>query len=507
MKRALVSVSDKQGISDFCAALEENGYEIISTGGTLGKLKEDGINAIDITKVTNFPEILDGRVKTLSPYVHGGLLFRRDLESHVEQIKQWDIKPIDLVCVNLYPFEEAIKSGDLDKVIENIDIGGPSMIRSSAKNYKDVIVVTDPNDYSEVIEAIRTSNVTSELKANLGVKAFALTARYDAIISNYLLDNIATKKVNSLTVSYDLKQDLRYGENPHQNAAFYGRVGGSNTIEVCDILHGKELSYNNIQDAQAALDLLGEFKQPTVCAIKHMTPCGVGIGETIEIAWDKAYSSDPVSIFGGIVVTNQTITKAVAEKMSQIFLEVIVAPNYNKDALEILMKKKNLRILKMNDSNVKVTKQFKSVGNGLLVQDIDNVNNFDITYECVTKKIPTESQYTQMRFGQSVVKHVKSNAIVIVKDDQTVGLGSGQTSRIDSAKIALEQAKNLGQEKDLILASDAFFPFDDVVTLAAEYGVVAIVQPGGSIRDQDSINKCDELGIAMVFTKTRHFKH
>ncbi len=507
MKRALVSVSDKTGIIEFCSALENNGYEIISTGGTLKTLVDAGVKAVDITVVTKFPEILDGRVKTLSPYVHGGLLYRRDLESHKQQIDEHGISAIDLVCVNLYPFEAAMATGDLENTIENIDIGGPSMIRSSAKNYKDVIVVTDPADYNRVVSAIESDTVSSELKANLGAKAFALTARYDAIISNYLLENIATEDASSLTVSYDLKQELRYGENPHQKANFYGRIGGTNTIEVCDILHGKELSYNNIQDAQAALDLLSEFKQPTVCAIKHMSPCGVGIGQTIEDAWDKAYSADPVSIFGGIVVTNQTVTKAVAEKMSKIFLEVIVAPSYEAEALAVLTQKKNVRILKMNESDVKVTKQFKSVGNGLLVQDVDNVNNYNLKFECVTKAIPTEMQYEQMRFGQSVVKHVKSNAIVVVKDNQTVGSGGGQTSRIDSAKIAFEQAKDLGHTSDLILASDAFFPFDDVVTLAKEYGVTAIVQPGGSIRDQDSIDKCDELGIAMVFTGTRHFKH
>lgn len=507
MKRALISVSDKAGIIEFGKKLIENDYEIISTGGTLKTLNDNGVKAIDITEVTKFPEILDGRVKTLSPYVHGGLLYRRDDASHVAQVAEHGIESIDLVCVNLYPFEAASKNGDLNTAIENIDIGGPSMIRSSAKNYRDVIVVTDPTDYDVVASAIETNNVTDQLKANLGAKAFRLTARYDAIISDYLTTNISDQTPESITLSYDLKQELRYGENPHQSAAFYGRIGGKFTVESCNVLHGKQLSYNNIQDSQGALDLLSEFKLPTVCAIKHMTPCGVGIGSDINEAWDKAYSADPVSIFGGIVVTNCEVTLEVAEKMSKIFLEVIIAPSFTKEAYELLSSKKNLRILEMLECEESVNKQFKSVGNGLLVQDVDNVSNFDLDYEVVTETKPTDDILEQMRFGQSVVKHVKSNAIVLVKDNQTVGLGGGQTSRIGSAKIAFNQAKELGHTEGLILASDAFFPFDDVVTLANEYGVTAIIQPGGSIRDQDSIDKCNELGITMVFTGNRHFKH
>ncbi|WOO87844.1 bifunctional phosphoribosylaminoimidazolecarboxamide formyltransferase/IMP cyclohydrolase [Mollicutes bacterium LVI A0039] len=507
MKRALVSVSDKSGIVEFCQKLNENGYQIISTGGTLNELVSSGVDAVDITEVTGFPEILDGRVKTLSPYVHGGLLYRRDLDSHKAQIAEHNIQAIDLVCVNLYPFEAASASGDLEMAIENIDIGGPSMIRSSAKNYKDVIVVTSPSDYSRVITAIETDNVTASLKANLGAKAFRMTARYDAIISNYLTEHIGDEEAESITLTYDLNEQLRYGENPHQQASFYTRIGGTNTVECCEVLHGKQLSYNNIQDAQAALDLLSEFTAPTVCAIKHMSPCGVGIGATIDTAWDKAYASDPVSIFGGIVVTNQEINAAVATKMSEIFLEVIIAPSYSAEAFAILSQKKNVRILKLVENAKPVAKMYKSVGNALLVQDVDNVNNYDLDFECVTKKPVTDEQLEQMRFGQSVVKHVKSNAIAIVKDNQTVGIGGGQTSRIASSEIALKQARAAGATNDLILASDAFFPFDDVVQLAHEYGVTAIVQPGGSMRDQDSIDKCNELGITMVFTKTRHFKH
>ncbi len=507
MKRALVSVSDKTGITEFCSELVALDFEIISTGGTLKILNEAGVPAIDITTITNFPEILDGRVKTLSPYVHGGLLYRRDKDSHCQEISENGISAIDLVCVNLYPFEAASENGDLETAIENIDIGGPSMIRSSAKNYKDVVVVTDSNDYARVINSLKEGEVSDRLKANLGAKAFALTARYDAIISAYLAENIATEEIGSLTLTYDLNQELRYGENPHQSAKFYTRIGGQNTIECCEVLHGKQLSYNNIQDAQAALDLLSEFTGPCVCAIKHMSPCGVGLGNNIKEAWDKAYSSDPISIFGGIVVTNQEVTEEVASLMSKIFLEVIVAPSYSDKALDILMSKKNLRLLKIDESDVIVTKQIKSVGNALLIQDTDRESNFEIEFECVTKVQPTEEQIKQMRFGQSVVKHVKSNAITIVKDNQTVGSGGGQTSRIESAIIALEKAKNLGHTSELILASDAFFPFDDVVEVAHKYGVSAIVQPGGSIRDQDSIDKCDQLGIAMVFTGKRHFKH
>lgn len=507
MKRALVSVSDKTGIAEFCKQLVDLDFEIVSTGGTLKTLVDAGIPARDITEITNFPEILDGRVKTLSPYVHGGLLYRRDLPSHNQQIADNGISAIDLVCVNLYPFEQACTQGNLEHSIENIDIGGPSMIRSAAKNYRDVIVVTDSQDYEQVIAELKTGEVSLQLKANLGAKAFALTARYDAIISNYLANEIASIDMDSITLTYDLNQTLRYGENPHQKAKFYTRIGGKNTIESCTQLHGKELSYNNIQDAQAALDLLSEFKVPAVCAIKHMTPCGVGLGTDIKTAWDKAYSADPVSIFGGIVVTNQQVTAEVATLMSKIFLEVIVAPSYSQEALAILTAKKNLRILQLIESDEEVTTQFKSVGNGLLVQDVDNVSNYDLEYKCVTEVKPTAKQIEQMRFGQSVVKHVKSNAIVLVKDNQTVGSGGGQTSRIDSAKIAFEQARDLGVTTDIVLASDAFFPFDDVVALAHEYGVTAIVQPGGSLRDQDSIDKCNELGIAMVFTGIRHFKH
>lgn len=507
MKRALVSVSDKTGIAEFCKQLVELDFEIVSTGGTLKTLVDAGLPARDITEITNFPEILDGRVKTLSPYVHGGLLYRRDLPSHQQQIADNDISAIDLVCVNLYPFEQACTQGNLEHSIENIDIGGPSMIRSAAKNYRDVIVVTDSQDYEQVISELQSGEVSLQLKANLGAKAFALTARYDAIISNYLAQEIATVEMDSITLTYDLNQNLRYGENPHQKAKFYTRIGGKNTIESCTQLHGKELSYNNIQDSQAALDLLSEFSTPAVCAIKHMTPCGVGLGSDLKTAWDKAYSADPVSIFGGIVVTNQQVTAEVAELMSKIFLEVIVAPSYCQEALDILTAKKNLRILQMNESDVEVTTQFKSVGNGLLVQDVDNVSNYELEYKCVTEVQPNAKQIEQMRFGQSVVKHVKSNAIVLVKDNQTVGSGGGQTSRIDSAKIAFEQARELGITSDIVLASDAFFPFDDVVALAHEYGVSAIVQPGGSLRDQDSIDKCNELGIAMVFTGVRHFKH
>lgn len=507
MKRALVSVSDKTGIIEFCQGLISNGYEIVSTGGTLKILKEASIQVVDITTVTNFPEILDGRVKTLSPYVHGGLLYKRDKSSHLTEIEVNKIEAIDLICVNLYPFEKVSLSADLNTVIENIDIGGPSMIRSAAKNYHDVIVVTDPEDYVRVLKAIKNDDVSIELRANLCVKAFNLTARYDGIISEYLMREIGTEKCSNITLTYDLKQKLRYGENPHQNACFYGRTGGLNSVESCDVLHGKELSYNNIQDTQAALDLLAEFKDPTVCAIKHMTPCGVGIGSDVLNAWENAYNADPISIFGGIVVFNREVTKKVAVLMNEIFLEVIVAPSFEPEALEVLQTKKNVRILKLGNNNKQVLTQYKSVANGVLVQDVDNISNSDLDYTCVTKRAYTETELIQMKFAQSVVKHVKSNAIVLVADNQTVGIGSGQTSRIASAKIALEQAKNLGYGSDIILASDAFFPFDDVVTLASEYGVKAIVQPGGSIRDEDSIKKCDELGIAMAFTKYRHFKH
>ncbi len=507
MKRALISVSDKENIIEFCQGLIECDFELISTGGTLKTLKDANIEVKDISQVTNFPEILNGRVKTLSPYVHGGILYKRDDDSHIEQITQNDVKAIDLVCVNLYDFEGASKLGDLKNSIENIDIGGPSMIRSAAKNYNDVLVVTCKEDYKRVITALKNDEVSLELKANLCVKAFALTARYDALISEYLTNTIGSEKSTKLTLTYDLKEELRYGENPHQNASFWVRTGGENTVENCLVLHGKQLSYNNIQDTQAALDLLAEFHQPTICAIKHMTPCGVGIGHNIMSAWKKAYESDPVSIFGGIIVTNQQITKEVALKMNDIFLEVIVAPSYSDDAITILKSKKNIRILQQMQCLTKVKKQFKSIGNALLVQDVDNISNYDLEYECVTENQASSYIEEQLKFAMSVVKHVKSNGIVVVSDNQTVGIGSGQTSRIGSAKIALEQAKKNGHTSNLLLASDAFFPFEDVVELANEYGVSAIAQPGGSINDQKSIDKCNELDICMMITSTRHFKH
>lgn len=507
MKRALISVSDKTNIVEFCKVLEKHDYQIISTGGTFTELVANKIKVTNISEITKFPEILDGRVKTLSPYVHGGLLFKRNSEEHVSEIAANEIAAIDLVCVNLYPFEQASLTGSLEQAIENIDIGGPSMIRSAGKNYRDVLVVTSPEDYQLVIESIENDNITSYLHSYLGAKAFQLTARYDSIISEYLNNNITDATPKSISLTYDLNTNLRYGENPHQQACFYTRIGGKNTIEECEFLHGKQLSYNNIQDGQAALDLLSEFTIPCVCAIKHMTPCGVGLGENILQAWDKAYSSDPISIFGGIVVTNQVVTLEVATKMSEIFLEVVIAPGYDEQALALLQRKKNLRILKLHESTVEVKRGFKSVGNGILIQDVDTVSNYDIELKCVTDKSLTPDQLNQLRFGQSIAKHVKSNAIVVVKDNQTLGIGGGQTSRIDAAKIALDHSKEICDCEDLYMASDAFFPFSDVVELAAAYGVVGIIQPGGSLRDQDSIDKCNELGISMYFSNIRHFKH
>lgn len=508
MKRVLISVSDKTGIVEFANNLIDLDYQVISTGGTKKVLQEANLSVIGISEITNFPEICDGRVKTLHPNVHGGLLALRDNPSHLKELEENNIDFIDMIVVNLYPFKDTIAKEDvsLAEAIENIDIGGPSMLRSAAKNNKFVTVVCDPLDYQSIIDEIKEFGDTKlETRSALAAKAFRHTADYDSTIASYLskLEYPKTK-----TMSFELVDILRYGENPHQSAAFYKSEKTSYSLANCKIIQGKQLSYNNINDSNATLQLLKEFNDPCVVAVKHKNPCGVGIGENINEAWDKAYSSDPISIFGGIIATNREVTEEVAEKMSKIFLEVIMAPSYCDQALEVLSKKKNLRVLEVDMSKVaKTTKEFISVNGGMLLQDSDSykVSEKDLSY--VTESVPTKAEIKQLLFGNSVVKHVKSNAIVLVKDNQTVGIGCGQTSRVGAAKIALDWAKEHGHTENLILASDAFFPFSDVVELAHVYGITSIIQPGGSIKDQESIDKCNELGIKMVFTGHRHFKH
>ena len=504
-KRALISVSDKTNIVEFAKGLEKHGFEVISTGGTYTHLKNNGVSCISIEDVTHFPEILEGRVKTLHPKIHGGLLSKRGNELHNKHVAENNIEYIDLVCVNLYPFEATVKKEGVseEEIIENIDIGGPSMLRSAAKNFNDVTVVTDINDYEKVLEELEQGGITYETRRALAIKVFNTTASYDAAIANYFnkKDNLVPEK---LTLSYKLQDSLRYGENPHQKAYHYVQDNNeSYALQNAVQLHGKEMSYNNIQDASAALDILSEFDETTCVAVKHMNPCGVATGNSVFEAYSRAYEADPVSIFGGIVAVNGKVDKETAEKMHSIFLEIILATDYDEEALEILTKKKNLRIYKLSEKNNNHEQQIKSVRGGILVQDFND--KLADEYESVTEKKVDESQQRDIEFGLKVVKHVKSNAIVVVKDGQTLGIGAGQMNRVGSCKIALEQAGE--KAKGAVLASDAFFPMRDSADIAADYGISAIVQPGGSIRDQESIDACNEKGVAMVFSKIRHFKH
>ncbi|MBO7235338.1 MAG: bifunctional phosphoribosylaminoimidazolecarboxamide formyltransferase/IMP cyclohydrolase [Alistipes sp.] len=508
--RALVSVSDKAGVVEFCQNLVRLGWEIIATGGTQKLLEESGVKTIGISEVTGFPEICDGRVKTLHPKVHGGLLARRDDESHLKALKDNSIEFIDMVCVNLYPFRQTIAKPDvkMEDAIENIDIGGPSMLRSAAKNYRDVTVVCDPEDYARIIREIEEGgNTTLETRLQLSAKAYTHTAEYDMCIATYMRKQAELNE--KLFASFDLVQTLRYGENPHQSAKFYAsseRVPFS--LATAKQLNGKEMSYNNIQDANAALNIVREFKEPFAVGLKHMNPCGAAIGTDIKDAWVKAYEADTVSIFGGIVAVNREITKEVAELMKPIFLEIIMAPSFSEEALEVLCTKKNLRLLQVDMGELEsVQTQYVSVNGGLLVQQLDTDTKEVVADMCVTERKPSAKELEDMNFGWRIVKHVKSNAIVVVKDGHTVGVGAGQMNRVGSAEIALKQAHAAGFTEGLVLASDGFFPFDDTVTLSQKYGVTALVQPGGSVRDEDSVKKANEFGMTMLVTGMRHFKH
>jgi phosphoribosylaminoimidazolecarboxamide formyltransferase/IMP cyclohydrolase len=510
VKRALISVSDKTGIIDFARQLESLGVEIISTGGTAKLLKDEGVKVTGISEVTGFPEILDGRVKTLHPNIHSGLLAVRDKAEHLQQLDELGIQPIDLVVVNLYPFKEAIsKEGvSYEEAIENIDIGGPTMLRSAAKNHAFVTVVVDAKDYQGVLEELKAGDTSLSTRRRLAAKVFRHTAAYDSLISNYLSEQVGEEWVDQYTVTFEKVQNLRYGENPHQQAGFYKLpLAGQGTLTTAEQLHGKELSYNNINDADAALQLVKEFNEPAIVAIKHTNPCGVGVGETILEAYNKAYKADPVSIFGGIVAANRTIDRETALLMKELFLEVIMAPNFEPEALQVLTEKKNLRLLKLGEMkrDAKPALRLSSVQGGLLVQEEDVKQLEETDLRVVTERKPTDEEMKQLLFAWKVVKHVKSNAIVLAKDYQTIGVGAGQMNRVGSAKIAMEQAgvKAAGS----YLASDAFFPMADTVEEAAKAGIKAIIQPGGSIRDEDSIKEANKHGIAMVFTGVRHFKH
>ncbi len=509
--RALISVSDKRGVADFAAALSRLGWEIIATGGTQRLLEQEGVKTIGISEVTGFPEICDGRVKTLHPKVHGALLGRRDLPSHLQALRENGIEFIDLVCVNLYPFAATIaKPGvTMEDAVENIDIGGPSMLRSAAKNWRDVTVVCDPADYAVVLDEIRASgNTKPETRLTLSAKAYTHTAQYDTMIARYMRAQAGLPE--KLFLEYDLKQPLRYGENPHQDARFFAaKEPESYSLAFARQIQGKEMSYNNIQDANAALNIVRDFAdQPFCVALKHMNPCGAAVGETIEEAWQAAYEADKVSIYGGIVALNRELSAEVALGMKPIFLEIVIAPSFSQEALEILSAKKNLRVLEVDMTPCeKAPMQYVGVNGGMLVQQLDVAVEKIAAAMCVTKAKPTEAQLRDMDFGWRIVKHVKSNAIAVVRDGHTVGVGAGQMNRVGSAEIALKEAQAAGFTSGLVLASDGFLPFGDTVALAAQYGVAAIVQPGGSIRDEESVAKADELGITMLFTGVRHFKH
>lgn len=492
MKNAILSVSDKTNIEDFASKLIENDYKIFSTGGTKKALENAGIEVYSVSELTNFPEIMDGRVKTLHPGVHGGILANRSIPEHLTALKEQDIDLIDLVVVNLYPFKETVKKEDVteDEAIENIDIGGPTMLRAAAKNFKFVTTVVDPADYNEVIERIASDKLDENYRKSLMVKVFKHTNDYDNAIVEFFGNTSET---------------LRYGENPQQNATFVKTSNEPNTLAGAKQLHGKALSFNNIKDADATLSLIKKFEQPAAVAVKHMNPCGVGVGASIEEAYDYAYEADSQSIFGGIVALNRPVTKELAEKLHSIFLEVIIAPSYDEDALEVLTAKKNIRLLEIDMTETQDEQEFVSVSGGYLVQDKDNATLTREDMKVVTDVEPTEAQWKALELGWKVVRSVKSNAIVLANDHQTVGVGAGQMNRVGSAKIAIDRAIEMNE--NVALASDGFFPMGDTVETAAKAGIKTIIQPGGSIKDQDSIDMANKYGISMVFTGMRHFKH
>ncbi|MGI6777567.1 MAG: bifunctional phosphoribosylaminoimidazolecarboxamide formyltransferase/IMP cyclohydrolase [Acetivibrionales bacterium] len=513
IKRALISVSDKTGIVEFAQELDKMGVEIISTGGTARAISNEGVKVINISDITGFPECLDGRVKTLHPKVHAGILAIRSNTEHMKQIKELGIETIDLVVINLYPFKQTIlkDSVELQEAIENIDIGGPTMLRAAAKNYQDVVVIVDPSDYSIVLEEIRTSGeVSDKTRFKLAYKVFEHTSHYDTLISTYLRSKLDGEHFpETLTLTYEKVQEMRYGENPHQRAVFYKEVGANiGCLTSAKQLHGKELSFNNINDTNGALDLLKEYEEPTVVAVKHANPCGVASADTVYEAYMKAYEADPVSIFGGIIAINCEVDAKTAQEINKIFVEIVIAPSYSQEALAVLTQKKNIRVLQLDDIGKKLpegTYDMKKVAGGLLVQDYNNeLMNMD-EIKCVTDKQPTNEEMKDLIFAMKVVKQTKSNAIILAKDKQTIGIGPGQANRVTAAKIAIDYAGE--KARGSVMASDAFFPFPDVVEAAATAGVSAIIQPGGSIKDQESIDACNKYGIAMLFTGMRHFKH
>ncbi|WP_028257801.1 bifunctional phosphoribosylaminoimidazolecarboxamide formyltransferase/IMP cyclohydrolase [Veillonella montpellierensis] len=508
IKNALISVSDKTGVVDFAKALVKLGVTIYSTGGTLEVIRNAGIMVHGVEELTHFPEMMNGRVKTLHPMVHGGILAVRDNMEHKKAMKDHGIEAINLVVVNLYPFRETIAKEHvtLEEAIENIDIGGPTMVRSAAKNHAYVGIVVNPNRYDEIIHILQEhGEIPASIRLRLAKEAFSHTAAYDVAIANYMAKQVGEQPLpQEFLGAYEKVSDLRYGENPHQKAAFYRDFGKPSGMGGMHQLHGKELSYNNIVDMEAAWNMVWEFSEPAACIIKHTNPCGAAIGADVHEAYVRSYEADSTSAFGGIVAVNRPVDIDTAKEMSKIFLEVIMAPSFDEPALSLLEKKKNIRLIVLDkpDTHQMV---LKKVSGGLLVQEEDSIVEDESTYEVVTKVEPTKEQWEALRFAWKLVKHVKSNAIVVASSHQTLGVGAGQMNRVGSAHIALTQAGEAA--KGAVLASDAFFPFGDTVETAAAHGIRAIIQPGGSIRDEESIKAADEAGIAMVFTHIRHFKH
>jgi phosphoribosylaminoimidazolecarboxamide formyltransferase/IMP cyclohydrolase len=521
IRRALLSVSDKSGLVEFARGLSELGVELISTGGTRKALADAGLTVCDVTAVTGFPEMLDGRVKTLHPRIHGGILAVRDNPEHVATIQRHGIQPIDLVVCNLYPFEATVaKAGSThEEIVENIDIGGPSMVRSAAKNYHDVAVVTAPEQYPDVLQEMRTHGgaLTLETRERLAAAAFTRTAAYDQAIGAYFAAREAKEGFPArLDLHFERRMTLRYGENPHQSAAFYVEPGVRHaSVAAAEQLHGKELSYNNLLDLDSALNLAREFSEPAAIVIKHNNPCGAAVGTTLEEAFRKAYEGDPLSAYGGVLGFNRAVDEATARQITEPnrFVECVIAPGFSDAAFQLLTTrpswKKNVRLLRTGPMettpNAARSLDFRRVDGGLLVQARDVPVDDFAQVKAVTKRQPTADEMADLRFAWLVCKHVKSNAIVLVKDRMVVGVGAGQMSRVDSVYIARRKAGE--RSRGSVLASDAFFPFRDNVDEAAKAGVTAIVQPGGSMRDPDSIQACDEHGIAMVFTGVRHFRH
>lgn len=515
-KRAIISLSDKTGMLGFARELITLGYEILSTGGTAKALSENGVPVTGVSDITGFPECLDGRVKTLHPAIHAGILAVRDNPEHMEQIARLGISPIDIVVINLYPFKETVlKEGvKREEVIEKIDIGGPTLLRAAAKNWQDVAVIVNPEDYATVIGELKENGeVSKKTKLELAYKVFAHTSAYDTLIASYLRKETNSPLLpDSLTMTFEKAQELRYGENPHQKAAFYREIGNNftGTLTSAVQLHGKELSYNNISDANGAIDVIKEFGDTTPCvvAVKHANPCGIGTADNIYDAYLKAYNADTVSIFGGIIAANRTIDKKTAAEINKIFVEIVIAPDFTGEALAILEKKKNVRVMRLPGislPNRADMLDMKKVAGGLLVQELNVELLEEENLKVVTEKAPTNEQMRDMIFAMKAVKHTKSNGIVLANDGVTTGVGPGQTNRITALELAIKYAGD--RAKGSVMASDAFFPFDDCVKAAADAGVIAIIQPGGSIKDQDSIDACNKYGLPMVFTGKRHFKH